>query len=53
MNVVSARFGRSLPLLICGHDELHETMLEFLLTIKNPRAVSPFPYFPFFRSCSL
>lgn len=38
LNVVSARSGHSLPLLICDYDELHETMLEFLLTIKNPRA---------------
>lgn len=36
-----ARSGRCLPLLICDYDELHETMLEFLLTIKNPRARTP------------
>lgn len=36
-----ARSGRCLPLLICDYDELHETMLEFLLTIKNPRARAP------------
>lgn len=38
LNDVSARWGRRLPLLICDYDELRETMLEFLLTIKNPRA---------------
>lgn len=50
-NVVSARSGHCLQLLICDYDELHETMLEFLLTIKNPRARAL--HFPLIHALSL